>query len=302
VAVERGARWIVRKRTRDDGASARSGLLPAGFSAEHLGPNDFYYWDDFWGVAGLESAAFLMKGLGEEDESRRWQDEATRFRDAIDRSLQRASTESPAMPAAPGRRLDSGAIGSLAAGYPLQLFAGDDARLRATVEFLLDRCIVEGGFFHDIIHSGINPYLTLHLAEVLLRADDARARALIEAVAALASPTGQWPEAIHPRTKGGCMGDGHHAWASAEWVLMIRNCFVREEDDRLVLASGIDPVWLACRSPLSFGPTPTKWGPITVTVTSKDGQTIVTWDAAWRGAAPLIDVRAPEEAAMAASW
>ena len=56
-------------------------------------------------------------------------------------------------------------------------------------------------------------------------------------VADLASPTGQWPEAIHPQTGGGCMGDGHHVWAAAEWVLMLRYCFLREEGDTLVLAS-----------------------------------------------------------------
>lgn len=294
-SIERGARWIDRKRMKDDERSARSGLLPAGFSAEHLGPNDCYYWDDFWGVAGLEAAAYMMKRLGNERESTRWQREADRFRDAIDRSLRFESPGNPlpAMPAAPGRRLDSGSVGSLAAGYPLQLFAGDDPRLIETVDFLLHHHIVEGGFFHNIIHSGINPYLTLHLAQVLLRAGDVRARSLIDAVASLASPTGQWPEAVHPRTKGGCMGDGHHVWASAEWVLMMRNCFVREDDGRLILASGIFPEWLASRSPLRLGPTPTPWGPITVTVSAEGGEVRVSWEAAWREAAPPIEVRLP---------
>src|SRR6478736_928601 len=58
-AVERGARWISRKRLPRDRGDAAAGLLPAGFSAEHLGPNDFYYWDDFWAVAGLQSVARL---------------------------------------------------------------------------------------------------------------------------------------------------------------------------------------------------------------------------------------------------
>ncbi|MFN2308299.1 MAG: hypothetical protein ABR553_00980, partial [Gammaproteobacteria bacterium] len=51
--LQRGARWIMRKRLGDDLDAAHAGLLPAGFSAEHLGPNDYYYWDDFWGIAGL---------------------------------------------------------------------------------------------------------------------------------------------------------------------------------------------------------------------------------------------------------
>ena len=94
---------------------------------------------------------------------------------------------------------------------------------------LVERCFHNGGFFQDIIHSGINAYLTLDIAQTLLRAGDPRYRDLIETVARLASPTGQWPEAIHPHTGGGCMGDGQHGWAAAEWVMMIRNLFVREE-------------------------------------------------------------------------
>ncbi|MEQ8661135.1 MAG: hypothetical protein RLW62_09985, partial [Gammaproteobacteria bacterium] len=58
--VRRGADWIRKRLTADDGATPHAGLMPAGFSAEHLGPNDYYYWDDLWSVAGLEAAAGLL--------------------------------------------------------------------------------------------------------------------------------------------------------------------------------------------------------------------------------------------------
>src|SRR5206468_11068170 len=132
---------------------------------------------------------------------------------------------------------------------------------------LCDTHLQSGGFFQNMIHSGINAYLTLHLAQVRLRAGDAvGAWALMDAVVALASPTGQWPEAIHPLTTGGCMGDGQHIWAAAEWVMMIRNMFVREEADRLVIGSGLLPQWLEVGSALSFGPTLTPWGTVSVHV------------------------------------
>jgi len=121
----------------------------------------------------------------------------------------------------------------LSAGYPLCIFGKTDPRLLDTAEFLMKNCLFRGGFFHDMTHSGINPYLTLHLAQVLLRAGDPRYFGLMTAVADLATSTGQWPESVHPRTGGGCMGDGQHVWAAAEWVLMMRNCFVREEGARL---------------------------------------------------------------------
>jgi hypothetical protein len=46
-AVARGAEWIEHKRRGTTGKpSSHSGLLPAGISAEHLGPTDHYYWDN----------------------------------------------------------------------------------------------------------------------------------------------------------------------------------------------------------------------------------------------------------------
>ena len=291
--IQRGARWIIRKRLRDDLNAPHAGLLPAGFSAEHLGPNDYYYWDDFWGVAGLQAAAQLLAGM-DAGHSQDFAAAARDFSDAVDRSLASCARRlgRPAMPASPYRRLDAGAIGSLACGYPVQLFAADDPRLLDCVEFLLERCFVRGAFYQDMIHSGLNAYLTLHVAQVLLRAGDPRHLELMDAVAALASPTGQWPEAIHPRTGGGCMGDGHHIWAAAEWVLMIRNCFVREEGDGLILCAGVPPRWLEQPTMISFGPAPTAFGAVSIDIQPEPGDTPrIQWRGDWHESAPPIEIR-----------
>ena len=295
-AILRGARWIVGKRLADDGDLPHAGLLPAGFSAEHLGPNDYYYWDDFWGVAGLHTAAALGGLMGEEAAQAEFTSAAEAFRQAVERSLDRDGRrlDRSAIPASPYRRLDAGAIGSLAVGYPLQQCPPDDPRLLGTIDFLMKHCRVKGGFFQDMIHAGINPYLTLHMAQVLLRAGDPRYLELMDTVAALASPTGQWPEAIHPRTGGGCMGDGQHVWAAAEWVLMVRNCFVREEGERLILGAGIAPRWLVPGSPLTFGPAPTTFGPLTLTIkTETQHRMQVSWQGNWHTTAPVIEVHLP---------
>ena len=296
--IDRGARWIVRKRLAEDLDAPHAGLLPAGFSAEHLGPNDYYYWDDFWSIAGLHSASDMCAQLGEHGLSDEYRREAESFRRAVDDSLAGASErlKRPAMPASPYRRMDAGAIGSLATGYPLQLCQSDDPRLLDTIEYLLDYCFFDNGFFQDMIHSGINPYLTLHVAQVLLRAGDPRYLDLMDAVAGFASPTGQWPEAIHPRTGGGCMGDGQHVWAAAEWILMIRNCFVREENDTLILCAGVPPRWLEGGREVRFGPAPTTFGTLTVTLTCNQAADRVTvgWHAtAWHTEAPPIKVCLP---------
>ena len=65
-AVERGARWIGRKRRskRRRNDPALVGLMPASISAEHLGPFDYFYWDDFWSLRGLLDGAELARVMG----------------------------------------------------------------------------------------------------------------------------------------------------------------------------------------------------------------------------------------------
>ena len=263
-SIKKGGQWICKKRLTNGSFSPHSGLLPSGFSAEHLGPNDFYYWDDFWSVAGLRAAAYLSTAYQDNIKAGYFEGESNSLLESINQSLKKVAERliKPAIPASPYRRMDTGAVGSLTASYPLRVFESSDPRIIDTADFLMKNCLVHGGFFHNMTHSGINPYLTLHLAQVLLRADDPRYFALMSAVAKLASPTGQWPESIHPRTGGGCMGDGQHVWAAAEWVLMIRNCFVREEEEGLILCSGIPQIWLDKEELMTFGPAPTSFGDI----------------------------------------
>jgi hypothetical protein len=289
--VARGGQWIQGKLLSEGLDKPYAGLLPAGFSAEHLGPNDYYYWDDFWAVAGLQAAARMLKRLGSPQTADDFRHTAERLMAAIERSLSATAAKrgQTGIPASPHRRMDCGAIGSIVVSYPLGLWPPREPRVLATVEFLLKCCFFEGGFFQDMIHSGINPYLTLHVAQALLRSGDSRHWDLMQTVARLASPTGQWPEAIHPRTKGGCMGDGQHVWAAAEWLMMVRNCFVREEADGegLLLGSGIPAAWLERGPQSSFGPAPTAWGDISLSIEPHDDHVEVRWSSAWRDAAPV---------------
>jgi hypothetical protein len=293
-SVRKGARWIIRKRLPADTGRPEAGLLPAGFSAEHLGPNDFYYWDDFWGVAGLRSAAELLRDH-DPRLARECDEVAAEFLQTIENSFPHGPHRRfpGAIPASPKRLMDSGAVGSLVADYPLQLFPPGDARIAKTADYLRDHSSHNGGFFQNMIHSGINAYLTLHLAQIRLRAGQPQvAWQLMDHVVALASPTGQWPEAIHPRTGGGCMGDGEHMWAACEWAMMLRNCFVREERGQLVIGSGLRPEWWRDHGAM-FGPTLTPFGSVTVHVSAREQGARVRVESTWRGAMPQLDVQLP---------
>jgi hypothetical protein len=294
-AIVKGAQWIVNKRLTQVKDHWHAGLFPAGFSAEHFGPNDHYYWDDFWGVAGLKAAAALLKDTAHDREREHFLQVADEFSVAIEKSLSAAQQrlKTTVIPASPYRRLDGAVIGSLVASYPLQLFEPEDARIRASVDYLAENSLVDGAFFHDLTHSGINAYLTLHMAQAYLRAGDTRFFKLVKATADFASPTGQWPEAIHPITRGGCMGDGQHVWAAAEWVMMLRTMFVREEEGLLLLCQKLPQEWLASVGELSFGPTLTRFGTLSVKLIIKEAITL-KWSFIPREGAPVPQIVLPD--------
>ena len=294
-AVLKGAEWIRKKRIRTGKNILHEGLFPPGFSAEHLGPNDYYYWDSLWGAAGLRGASRLLRLYGDSKTGSRLDREAEGFEKAVFQSIAKSPgfLRHGAVPAAPYRRMDAGAIGSLVADYPLQITPAGDPRILRTVDYLQTHCFCKGAFFQDMIHSGMNVYLTLAIAQTLLRAGDDRFQGLIAKAADLASPTGQWPEAIHPATGGGCMGDGQHGWAAAEWVQMMRSLFVREEDGRLVVGSGLFPEWVHSDERVAFGPTMTPYGSVTVRVEGRTDQRRLHVEGNWTGAPPLLEVRIP---------
>ena len=90
------------------------------------------------------------------------------------------------------------------------------------------------------------------------------------------------------------MGDGQHGWAAAEWVMMMRNLFVREEGDSLIIGSGILKDWLVEGSPpISFGPTLTSWGRIEVQLERRKGDLYASWTAEWRETPAKINVAVP---------
>jgi hypothetical protein len=257
--IAKGVHWIERTRRkprrrdrRRGTVDATAGLLPAGVSAEHLGPFDHFYWDDFWGVAGLRAGAELLRAVDQPEAA----EEAERFAAAmwrdVEASLERTAERlgTKAIPAGPRRHLDPGAVGALAACAPLGLLPADDERIAATLEVIRDEFTLADGraFYQAISHTGLGTYLTLQLAAVELRAGDRRCLDRLDWLLSVASPTWTWPEAVHPRLPGGCMGDGHHGWAAAELLNFVRDLLVREVEgpagvEAIALSSLVPDRW-----------------------------------------------------------
>ena len=90
------------------------------------------------------------------------------------------------------------------------------------------------------------------------------------------------------------MGDGQHIWAAAEWILMIRNSFVREENGVLILCSGVPTSWITEGKGAALGPTLTSFGSMKVLIKTKDGDIKIQWSGDWqKGKEPAIEIRLP---------
>lgn len=281
-AMKRAIGWIeeTREKRRDD--PLRGGLLPRGLSAEHLGLADIYYWDAFWSLAGIEAFVRVCQVLRRPDEESRARALATSLRADLERSITTAMASQgiSVIPPGPLRNPDAGMIGSIAAWYPLQLFSPDDPRMRSTLEAILDTWFHQGMFYQPIVHSGLNAYLTLQTAQAALYGGDAEMFwQILRNVSQRATSTYTYPEAIHPLTGGGSMGDGHHAWASAEVALAVRNSFILERwtgVDRphtLTLLGGIPEELYRGSKEFSIRNAPLPEGAIDIAVSPGDSQT-----------------------------
>lgn len=89
------------------------------------------------------------------------------------------------------------------------------------------------------------------------------------------------------------MGDGQHLWTAAEWLATIRNLFVREEGNSLVIGSGIPAHWHYRGENLKYGPTWTPWGRISLELQFRPEMAQVHWNASWHNAPPTARISIP---------
>lgn len=280
-AMRKGCQWLqaqCNKTIHEDVPHA--GLLPSGISAEHFGPNDHYFWDNFWGVAGLESTHWAAQRLGRESDANRLEDHLGIYRDCLEKAIAEARTRanSDVLPTSPYRNPDNAAIGNLVAVTPLDVLPPDIPWFQPTVNFLMDHNLRDGLFFQKIIHTGLNAYLSVQLARALLALGDKRWFDVLQALMHFGAPNYTWPEAIHPRTGGGCMGDGDHGWAAAEFISLIREMMVREQGNELHLGAGIPETWLKPGEEISVSGATTLAGDLSYSLSNHNGPLRFTWE------------------------
>jgi hypothetical protein len=273
----KGVNWIdkARLRRKKNLGTSYFGLLPAGLSAEHLGLVDHYYWDNFWSLAGIRSFESISKILNKTKNLDYISSLIYQYQNELNISIENCCNEfnEESIPASCTRGIDCGMIGSVSALYPTQLFKPINKRIMATLDTIYTRYFYKGMFFQNFIHSGMNAYLTLQVAHAYLYSNNReRFWEILSSVISNSTNMLNFPEAIHPFTGGGSMGDGHHGWAAAEIVLALRDAFVFERfiDSsnfiELVLLAGIPAVWFEGIVPFSITNVPVVGGSISIKV------------------------------------
>jgi hypothetical protein len=286
----RMASWINSKRqkakdkTQKSNRASHYGLLPPGPSAEHLGPSDYFYWDNFWGLAGLRDATQVAEWLQQPEDAKNLRANYESFRADVDASLALVAQRigRAAMPASPYRRLDAGMIANLAALYPLRLFDANDPRIIDTITELKEFAWMEDAYFSHVGHSALGTYLSLHVAQCLLFQRDPAAWKIIHWVLRHASSTFTWAEGIHPITRRGGMGDGHHGWALADFLLVVRNALLFEENDHLVITPVMPEDWTAEMNVIKVEDAATYFGKVSFTIAFGERTATLVVNGNWR--------------------
>ena len=243
----KGIRWIDKNREQTKNPSEYSfgGLMPKGLSAEHLGLADYYFWDNFWSLAGIKCFISICTILNYPKEmlysELLYAGYLKKVQEWVTFSQKKFRNE--IISAGPGRDADYGMIGSIIPLYPLML---NGFELKTTLDYICNNFLIDGMFYQNFIHSGLNPYLTMQLAHSYLYLDDRNNfNKLFMDTLKKKTSVNNFPEAIHPMTGGGCMGDGHHGWVAAEIVSAFRDMFLWENDEHkeLKIFSGIPEEW-----------------------------------------------------------
>ena len=294
-----GALWAIAEHHRLTGDSDLLGeLIPAvregvRFLLGHHVVASLPYEDGFWFVRSLVDGASLLRLAGDVSSAQEAELAAGQLREAITSSLDQAAARlgRTAMPAAPDRAFDAGMIGSLVACAPLGLLPPDDPWVRGTLDVVRERFCLKDAFYDALDHTGLVPALTLRIARCELESGDPKAWRRLRWLLDAATPTFTWPEAIHPRLGGGCLGDGHHGGGAAALLGFVRQMLVRETPEGgIALATILPPDWAG--QPLEVHDAPTHYGRISYALRWHGDRPALLWQCERPGVtvtAPGID-------------
>lgn len=281
--IKRGAEFIIKirylTRKKEDESSLHYGLLPKSCSAEHTGPTNYIYYDDFWGLCGLKEVIYAASELGLDEDVKQFVKEYQDFESCVWNSVERVTTERKleCFPASPYQDVSGTIIGNIACFWPCKLVDPWDIRLEAVLNTLYSKHMPNGCWFNRHIWGAYGPILTWSIANCFLHRleIDKLVRIFKWTLQHGQSSTHAWPEGVNAQTMYGSEGDAYVGWAMAEYVMLLKNMLVLEQEDSIWITPCIPKEWLNDGSVIKALDVPTTYGKLDLTLESSVHKDVV---------------------------
>lgn len=236
------------KRNREDNRKALYGLLPPSISHEGYSDKPAYsFWDNFWGLKGLNDATFLAEELKHTDRSIEIKTDAAEFAGDIGASIQLLGTELGYVPGAADRK-DFDPTSTTIALSPTDAAATLPRELliatfeKAWSEFVARR---DEKKTWDVY----TPYEFRQVSAFVRLGEVERAHALLDFYMHDRRPTewNQWSEVISRlQREPHFIGDMPHTWVGSDFIRAVLDLFVyaNTATGSLVIGAGLPSSWL----------------------------------------------------------
>ncbi len=282
VRVRKAAEFLITLRGEtmtpdfdENDLSECHGLLPESASHEgYLAHPVHSYWDDFWGIRGLEAAAEIALSLKQFSEAYRWRHQGRLFMADTLRSIRKVIKDRR-IEYIPGS-VEWADFDPTATANAINLLDFADHLPQDPLSQMLDTYLA--GFRGK--HHGELPWVNYTAYEIRIigafirlgRRDDARE--LLHFFLSDRRPLAwnQWPEISwrDPRSPGH-LGDVPHTWIAAEYMLALASLVAseREEKQEIVLAAGLSWKWISGKNGFGVRGLMTRWGPLDFRIAGK---------------------------------
>ncbi|MES2476986.1 MAG: discoidin domain-containing protein [Verrucomicrobiota bacterium] len=273
--VRKAAAYLISLRAERMTAEYQSGehaacfgLLPESASHEgYLAHHVHSYWDDFWGVRGLEAAADLAEMMGFAEESSCWKSEAARFEKDLLRSIDLVIADKK-LEYIPGS-VEWADFDPTATSNAIAMLDFAGSLPQGPLHAMLNTYLVDFRRKHrsEMVWTNYTAYEIRIIGAFVRLGQRDTANELLEFFLSDRRPCewNQWPEITwrDPRSPGH-LGDVPHTWIAAEYLLAVASMVAaeREATDSMVLASGMPWAWIAEDGGFSVSNLPTRYGPL----------------------------------------
>jgi len=259
------------------------GLLPESISHEGYSDRPVHsYWDDFWGIRGLEDGAWLAGRLGLDDDARRLGAAAAEMRREVLASMARVAVEEglDTLPAS-ADLADFDPTSTTVAVSPLGLAPWLPALpLEATFARYLEESRQRSGGARE--WDAYTPYELRSVGTLVRLGWREAAWEMLRFFLADRRPAGwrQWAEVVgrEPRAPR-FLGDMPHTWCGSDFIRSALDLLAYEDGDRLVLAAGVPAEWTDPGERVAVSGLVTHFGPLSFHLAAESGRLVVTIDA-----------------------